>query len=628
MCGISGIVSNADSQGLRAIIERAVSSQRHRGPDESGIWSGDGVVLGHNRLSIIDLSGGQQPMQDETGRYTIVFNGEIYNFLELRRNLEQAGDRFSTRSDTEVLLKLYRRHGAECLQYLNGMFAFAVWDKHERSLFLARDRLGVKPVYYWINGSELRFASEFSALTDNASGVTLDEDALLDYLSYLYVPAPRTIFSQVKKLSPAHYLVWKDGTVSIRQYWNPWQIQPDEAPSEEEWVEKLRLLFFDAVQSRLVSDVPLGVFLSGGVDSSGVAAAMATMTGVPVKTFSIGFDGDPSSELPYAREIAHLYKTDHLERVVSPPDIPDILQLVSRHFGEPFADSSAIPTLAVSELAREKVTVALSGDGADELFAGYHSYRYYRWLAGTQRILGPFALPFGRAAQRIPEKLAHRLPIARRAKAFLSKIGMPLSQQWSISKSILSRGSSPGVLSPTLHDKFLRRAWTTHLSPYFENLHKLDPIDQLTRVDMQTYLPDDLLVKVDRMSMARSLEVRSPFLDYRLVELALAIPVRYKLRKGGGKWILKRMLESYVPQRLLYRKKQGFVVPLQKWFEKDLSVFAREILLDGSSERGFTEKSAVVRILAEHERKEANHADLIWALLVLEMWFRAQGRKK
>ena len=627
MCGISGIVSNGAGRELRTVVDRAVSRQRHRGPDESGVWVGEGVVLGHNRLSIIDLSGGRQPMREDAGRFTIVFNGEIYNFRELRRNLEQTGDRFSTSSDTEVLLKLYRRHGAECLQYLNGMFAFAVWDERERTLFLARDRLGVKPVYYWIDGSELRFASELSALTEGEAGLTLDEEALLDYLSYLYVPAPRTIYAQVKKLPPAHYLTWKDGTVSVRKYWNPWHIQPDDTLSTEEWAEKLRPLFLDAVRSRLVSDVPLGAFLSGGVDSSAVVAAMATMTDRPVKTFSIGFEGDPSNELPYAREIAQLYKTDHVERIISPSDVPDLLQLVSQHFGEPFADSSAIPTLAVSALARENVTVALSGDGGDELFAGYGAYRYYQWLAGTQRMFGRFASPLGRAARWMPEKVVHRFSTPRRAKVFLSKLGMPLAQQWSISKSILSRGSAPVVLTPALYNKFQHRAWVSHLGPYFEGLDSLGPVDQLTRVDMQTYLPDDLLVKVDRMSMARSLEVRSPFLDYRLVELALAIPVRHKLRKGSGKWILKKTLEPYLPLRLLRRRKQGFTVPLEQWFGKELSAFAREILLDGSAERGFIEKKGVAQILDAHDRKETDHDDLIWALLVLETWFRAREGK-
>lgn len=621
MCGIAGAVSPEQTAvALREAVELAVSRQTHRGPDDFGVWSGAGVVLGHNRLSIIDLGGGHQPMHDESGRYTVVFNGEIYNYRELRQSLESAGHHFVSSSDTEVLLRLYMVHGQECLTRLNGMFAFGIWDKHERTLFIARDRLGVKPLYYWIRGSELRFASELNALAEPGDGLDIDGEAVLDYLSCLYVPAPKTIYSEIKKLPPGHSLFWKAGSTSIQQYWLPWHIVPDERPSEHDWIERLRELFDDAVRLRLVSDVPLGAFLSGGVDSSAVVTAMARLMSEPVKTFTIGFDGDKSSELPFARAVVERCGTDHVERIVSAPDVPALLDMICTHFGEPFADSSAIPTLLVSQLARERVTVALSGDGGDELFAGYGSYRYYERLNRLENSLGGGAPLAGLMGSLIPKSLARRSRLLTKGRTFLSKLGHSLDEQWSMSRSVLSRGSACDALGPALREKFENRRWRTHLAPYFAAVSDREVIDQLTRVDMQTYLPDDLLAKVDRTSMAASLEVRSPFLDYRLVELALSIPMRFKLRGGQGKWLLQKMLEGQVPQELLWRTKKGFSMPLEHWFRGDLYRFAREVLLDTGDSNGLFDRRGIESVLLEHQRGEAEHSSFLWAMIVLQTW--------
>jgi asparagine synthase (glutamine-hydrolysing) len=628
MCGIAGAVSNCEVSELRAQVERAVHLQTHRGPDATGLWCGSGAVLGHNRLSIIDLSGGAQPMVDTTGRYVIVFNGEIYNYRELRHDLENAGHRFSNMSDTEVLLHLYIQSGDACLSRLNGMFAFAVWDNAERTLFLARDRLGVKPVYYANQSNVFRFSSEFGALAGMVDQSDIDPDALLDYLSYLYVPAPRTIYAGIAKLPPAHFLVWRDGKVETKRYWNPWHIQPDFRPAEEEWIERIRELFVDATRARLVSDVPLGAFLSGGVDSSAVVSTMATITDSPVKTFTIGFDRGGTSEIPEAREIASRYQTEHTERIVTPPNVPTLLDLVSRHFGEPFGDSSALPTLMVSEIARQHVTVALSGDGGDELFAGYRSYRYYERMDRIEHRLG-FAAPLaGAVARRIPRRLAGINGSVFRARNFLAKLGRPAAQQWSISRSVLSVGSAASALAPALKARFDGRAWHSHMTEKFDSLAGLSRLDQIMRVDMQTYLPDDLLVKVDRMSMARSLEVRSPFLDYRLVELALQIPMKFKIRNNEGKWILRRMLANQVPHDILWKPKQGFTMPVGTWFRTELKGFSQE-MLDRLAARGnVVDKKGLGKVMQEHISGKLNHDSFLWALLVLETWLANFERRR
>jgi asparagine synthase (glutamine-hydrolysing) len=623
MCGIVGAVSTSASVAdLKDFVARGVSQQTHRGPDDTGIWESPGVVLGHNRLSIIDIGGGHQPMHDVSGRYSIVFNGEIYNYRDSRKRLETLGHSFSSSSDTEVLLQLYIEYGSDCLQFLNGMFAFAIWDAKEQSLFVARDRLGVKPIYYWLTKSDLRFSSELNALARPEDGLCLDQDAVLDYLTFLYVPAPRTIYAEIKKLPAGHWLHWKSGSVKIERYWNPWDIQPDESIREEEWLDRLSELFEDAVRLRLVSDVPLGAFLSGGVDSSAVVSTMARLMREPVKTFTIGFDNDAASELPFARAVAGFCGTDQTERIVYPPDVPSLLETTCRHFGEPFADSSSIPTLLVSELARERVTVALSGDGGDELFAGYGSYFYYDRLNRAERGFGPFAAVIGKAAERIPRALTQKVRVASKARSFLSKMGRPLAEQWSQSRSVLSRGKAPNALAPLLREQFSRRQWTTHLAPYFGNLASLGTADQLTRVDMQTYLAEELLTKVDRMSMARSLEVRSPFLDYRLVELALSIPMRFKMRDGQGKWILQRMLEGKVPKEILWRRKQGFTVPLENWFRGDLYAFGRDLLVNSRSSFDFVDRQGLEAVLEEHKSGRADHGSFLWALILLQTWMQ------
>jgi asparagine synthase (glutamine-hydrolysing) len=622
MCGITGIVTKIDETVSKTLISKMVGQQTHRGPDETGIWCSKGIALGHNRLSIIDLSSGQQPMHACNERYTIVFNGEIYNYKELREKLKKCGEVFSTSSDTEVLLKMYVKYGVECLSQLNGMFAFSIWDSMHRKLFIARDRVGVKPLYYKCNKSDLFFASEISSLYAISDNLSIDHNALLDYLNVLYVPSPKSIFTEINKLPPAHYLMWDAGSIKLTKYWDPWNIQPSYDKSENEIIHDIEIIYLDSVKKRLISDVPLGAFLSGGVDSSAVVAAMSKITDEPVKTFSIGFEGDPSSELPFSRKISELFKTDHHEKIVSPPDIPQLLDTICSSFGEPFADSSALPTLLVSEMARDNVTVALSGDGGDELFAGYNSYYYYKKLDSIKSKLGPLSNLFGKVPLIIPNGFENRVRNIKKVSSFLTKFNIPLDKQWAMSRSILSRGSAVDILNGDLKIQFHERNWSSHLTKYFKEVESLSTLDQITRVDIQTYLPDDLLVKVDRMSMAKSLEVRSPFLDYKLVEYAMTVPMKYKLQGKDGKWIFKKMLEKYLPKEILYRKKQGFSIPLEKWFRNELFPYAYEILTEDRSKRDFIDIAGVKKILNEHKKGYVAHDQLIWALLILESWFR------
>jgi asparagine synthase (glutamine-hydrolysing) len=620
MCGIAGIVElKAGAPPDRGALERMASLLRHRGPDDQGFAVLGEAGLVHRRLSIIDLSGGHQPMDERGGDFTIVFNGEIYNFLEVRKELEAAGHSFATRSDTEVLLKAYAAWGVDCVSRLNGMYAFALWDAPRRRLFAARDRLGKKPFYYALTPERFVFGSELKAVLA-APGVPRDVDpaAVDEFLSRYYVGGARTILRGVAKLPPAHWLTLEGGKVTTGRYWRP-VFQPDDPPRhEEEYLEELETLFGESVRRRLISDVPLGAFLSGGVDSSAVVAMMAAAGG-RVKTFTVGFDEAGYSEIEDARLVARHLGTDHHEEMVR-PDAISILPDLVWHYDEPFGDSSMVPTWYVCRMARRDVTVALSGDGGDELFAGYTRYRKalddrgMDWIPGALRrgVLAPLAdaLPVGAPAR-------NRLYAAAHHSALTSGYDLgiyPYIKSWLYAPPMRAEvGNGRGNGAKAI--------------PAGIGIAELEPLDLVSRlqwIDTVAYLPDDILTKVDRASMAHSLEVRAPLLDYTMVDFMARVPSGLKLRGGVSKYLFKRLLAKHLPESVFTKKKQGFAVPKGEWFRRDLRSLARERLLDPRTlGRGYFRPEAVREILEQHEAGRRDYSDWIWCLLVLEEWHRA-----
>jgi len=589
---------------------------RHRGPDDTGIWIGDGVGLGMTRLSIIDLSTGQQPIHNEDRTVWIVFNGEIYNFREEREILQQRGHHFYTTSDTEVIVHLYEEYGEDCVQRLRGMFAFAIWDQRRSQLLLARDRLGIKPLYYYSDGLRLLFGSELKTILQ-CRDVPRDvyPPALVNYTFYGYVPDPETIFRGIQKLPPGHLLVCRNGAVKVQPYWNlTFQVDGNEQP-EEFYIQRTLEILSDAVKSHLVSDVPLGAFLSGGVDSSIVVALMARHVAEPVKTFSIGFTNQAYDELPYARLVAQRYGTDHHEEIVNPDAESIVLDLV-RQFDEPFADSSAIPTYYVSRMARRHVTVALSGDGGDEVFAGYTHYRLS---------------PVTKYSRRIPESLRTALlrPLSKCLPAWLP--GAQTLRYISCSEidrisMKYSRGLSPyhaSIFSPELVHTVASTDPSVVLLPWLRDVQDKDRLTQLQYLDSKTYLCGDILTKLDRASMMVSLEARVPFLDHQLVEFAASVPPHLKMKGNATKHLLKRVAERLLPHEVIHRPKQGFAVPIESWVRREWSEMSHELVLGGRAlaRRNFNPRF-LNRIMTEHRCGRRDHSATIWALMVLELWFR------
>jgi asparagine synthase (glutamine-hydrolysing) len=603
----------------------------HRGPDDRGVVVFDDAALGMTRLSIIDLAGGHQPMANQTEDCWIVFNGEIYNFLDLRIELKNRGYRFRTRSDTEVVLHAYEEWGEDFLHRLRGMFALAIYDRrhsktdskdcaHKGSrLFLARDRVGKKPLYYYRDDKYLIFGSEIKAILAHLSvHRRVNQSVVPLYLAYGYVPAPHTFFEDIYELPPAHTLTVRDGEINIGQYWEvPAGRASDSALNERQCIERLRELFEQAVKTRLISDVPLGAFLSGGVDSSAIVAVMSRLMDEPVKTFAIGFSDDPSfNELKYARSVANEFRTDHHEFVVSPDAIKLLPQLVW-HYDQPFADSSAIPTYLVSKLTREHVTVALTGDGGDELFAGYKRFAAAR-VAELYRYIPQF-LQTGVAdfLSVFPESTSYAgfLPRARR---FVDHASRPLSEQYLGWIGIFDNRSIQDLLvnKPAIDP-------VSHFKTYFDEIHGLEQLDQLLAVNAKTSFPGDLLVKTDRMTMANSLEARCPFLDQELFDFAAHLPGGFKLRGLTSKYILKKMLAGILPPEIIYRKKHGFGVPVGHWFRNSLKDYVRDLLLcPRALRRGYFREESVRRLVEEHQSGKRDHGHRLWALLTFEMWHR------
>lgn len=621
MCGICGVISrDGDHPVGESLLRTMNNSMTHRGPDDAGHYIDDRAGLAMRRLSIIDLSTGHQPIPNEDQTVWIVFNGEIYNYQEIRRDLEQKGHLFVTQSDTEAIVHAYEEYGVECLHRLNGMFTFAIWDTVQQQFFMARDRLGIKPMYYHLSRHHLIFGSELKAvLAHPETPRTINFTALDQFLTLEYIPSPHTIFEDVHKLPPGHWMLLKNGRLTIQQYWN---IERMDVPqSDDACIEHLTELIRDAVKIRMIADVPLGAFLSGGIDSSTIVSFMSELASQPVKTFSIGFGNRTYNELPFARQVAEMYGTNHYEEFLE-ADIADMAMRLVSHFDEPFGDFSIFPTYLVSEVARRFVTVTLSGDGGDEIFGGYDTYvaqnmdqRYYGRLPGWMR---QRALPF--MLNMLPPQPAKK-GFINKAKRFVEGGALPPAWQhtrWMMfmndrDKSQLYRpdvvtalnGDSPGLL----------------IERYFDEAAPQNQLAKQQYVDVKTYMVDDILVKVDRMSMATSLEARVPLLDHRIVEFALNLPPHLKLHNGETKVILRRVMKDRLPESILKKPKEGFSIPLKHWMRQELRPLMTDLLApDTIRRRGYFEPETVTRWVQEHLNQEANHSHRLWALMVFELW--------
>jgi asparagine synthase (glutamine-hydrolysing) len=585
----------------------------HRGPDEEGVYIGDGVAIGMRRLSIIDLEGGQQPISNEDGSIWIVFNGEIYNYRELRHDLERRGHTFRTDSDTETIVHLYEELGAGCVDRLRGMFAFAIWDERKREILLARDRLGIKPLYYAQLGDELIFASELKPiLTLPHVPRTIDWGAANHLFTFLSTPAARSIVQDVAKLEPARVAIGSARRpLAVHRYWDV-EFTPNETATEAQLVDGLRGLLEDAVDAHEVSDVPVGAFLSGGLDSSAVVALMSKPAAGRLKTFSIGFAESGFDELQYAREVAAVFGTDHHDLVLR-PDVVKIVEDLTWYLDEPFGDTSAIPTYMVSKLASEHVKVVLSGDGGDELFAGYDKYV----VEGRERRYDRIPAPFRKAAGTV----GRIMPDGMTGRRFLRHLALDGARRYLDASTMFTADQ----MRRLFRDDAYRRLAAD--DPFAESLAALNAgsRDWLSAIqiqyrDLHTYLPLDILTKVDRMTMAHSLEARPPLLDHRLVEFAATIPARFRLRDGTTKYIFKQAMRGVLPDHIIDRQKHGFAVPLATWFRGDLAAFARDVLLsDTSQRRGMLDTAYVERLLQLNDR--GRDLDLqLWTLLSFELW--------
>jgi len=632
MCGICGIVDFSGDSVQEDILRKMCQMMIHRGPDDEGVYmnhqlqatshqSKPSVGLGHRRLSIIDLSvSGHQPMCNEDGTIWIVLNGEIYNYIELVKDLKEKGHKFKSNTDTEAIIHLYEEYGEECVKKLRGMFAFTIWDEKEEVLMLARDRLGKKPLLYYYKNGIFCFSSEFSSLL--ASGLIdkeIDPKAINYYLTFGYIPAPMTIYKNVYKLPPAHILIFKNGQVNIKRYWNLDYAKKIEISEEEAASEVLRLLK-EAVKIRLQSDVPLGAFLSGGIDSSTIVALMSQLTGERVKTFSIGFDDKDYSELKYANKVADTFNTEHHEFVVK-PNVIEILPVLIDHYGEPYADSSAIPTYYVSRQTKQHVTVALNGDGGDEVFAGYERYQAVLLSEMYQKIPAILRNPlFQTIGNLIPDSFGQKDRL-KSIKRFIEGAHLPLSKRYLQWIGMFTEKARNDMYT----DEFLRKVSDSDplriISKTLNSSNGLSLLDRLLLTDTMTYLPDDLLVKVDITSMANSLECRSPFLDHPLMEFAASLPAKYKLRRFIKKYILKKAVENIIPNDNIYRRKMGFAVPVGRWFRGELKGLLQETLLSQDSlKRGYFKPDKIKDIVFQHTSGQKDWSFQLWSLLMLELW--------
>ena len=616
MCGIVGFAGTSGRDSNRQTSLRAMCAAIvHRGPNEEGHFHSSDVALGMRRLSVMDVAMGQQPMGNEDGTVQLVFNGEIYNHRQLRRELLDRGHSIATASDTEVIVHLYEDHGDDVVHSLRGMFAFALWDSARRRLLIARDRLGIKPLYFLEREGGLAFASELrSLLAMPEFSPRVSPEAIAQYLTFGYVPETHCIFEGVRKLPPGHRLTWEPGKgVRTESYWS--SLRPERTEiTDDEAVEELRALLRESVELHLEADVPLGAFLSGGIDSSTVVAQMARLVPGRVKTFSIGFEEASHNEAPHAALVAGEIGTEHTELIVR-PDADSLVDSVITGFDEPFGDSSALPTFLVSQMAREHVTVALSGDGGDELFGGYTRYA---------ELLSRAELPA--PARRALARLVEHLPQGTLGRNRLLDLTRTLQGRYAATVAAPPGVREGGVLAPALAERVPRM--DALFSAAFSPVAGRDLLAQMTAVDLVTYLPGDILTKVDRMSMSVSLEARVPLLDHHIVEFAAALPSRLKQRDGVGKWLLRRAIVGLVPPRVLAHPKHGFGVPLARWFREELRYRLDALVEPGARIAPYVDRAAVARLVAEHRSGRRDHSHLLWRLISLEVWLGAlaEGR--
>ncbi|MCF8094878.1 MAG: asparagine synthase (glutamine-hydrolyzing) [Desulfobacteraceae bacterium] len=626
MCGIVGVASTHEN--LRNFPIKALTDTiLHRGPDGSGCHADEQIAMGHRRLSIIDVEGGAQPIYNEDASKCIVYNGEVYNFLELRRELVKKGHVFKTRSDTETILHAYEQWGESCLDRLRGMFAFAIWDSKDKKLFIARDRFGIKPLFYGVYNGRFYFASEMKAiLASDGFPREIDEAAIASYFSYSYIPAPMTIYEGIKKLLPGHFLCWQDSKITVKKYWDL-KFSPDRTKSESYFIERYLELFHESVNMRLISEVPLGAFLSGGIDSSAVVAMMSRISADPVKTFCMGFGGTTGGYLDernYARMVAQRYDTDHREHEVVPA-FEGLVETIVSAFDEPFADDSAVPSYFVCKLARQNVTVSLSGLGGDEAFAGYERYLGFN----LRRFYGLLPLLIrDRAIRPLVEKIPERRDghyTVNHMKRF-ARSGA-LSPEMAYLGYISKMGD--GVLDSFFADQTKFKAYREDVSELMLDHFRSDSVDggmdSLNRAfycDTKTYLPEDILAVTDRMSMHHSLEVRVPFIDHKLMEFCATIPPEMKMRWFTKKYLLKKATRKLLPKEVIDHRKQGFVGPMTQWLKTDLKDYVKDVLSRKNLERhGYLNVDAVNRVVEEHMAGRQIHDTLIWSMLIFQKWY-------
>ncbi len=627
MCGICGIINYGGNSGVeRETLVKMCRVIEHRGPDDEGVhlaWKdAQGkyrLGFGHRRLSIIDLSPlGHQPMSNEDNSIWITYNGEIYNFAEIKQELIGKGHKFKSHTDTEVIIHLYEEEGKDCVKKLRGMFAFAIWDEKKRILFAARDRLGVKPFYYYSDKDNFIFASEIKSIL--RSGLVTPEvntGVLEMHLTLGYTPAPNTMFKNINKLLPGYSLTISEGRLQVEEYWDICGIVKDEELREEEYIEQFRTMLNDCIRMRLVSDVPLGVFLSGGIDSSTVVGLMSAMTKERVKTFCVGYKERESSEFEYARIVAKKFNTDHHEYILEPTDFYDFIPKLIWYFDEPVVESAAIPLYFISKLAREHVTVLLSGEGADELLAGYSIYSYMQSIDKYR------ALP-ELLRKSIGDWIIKGLIRSKKKRDKYGEwINLPLEKRYLTVPAELNRGFKERLFNKEFLNKGKVEA-SDIIGKYYNQVKDQDGLSKMLYVDTKTWLPDDLLIKADKMSMATSVELRVPFLDHKLVEFAASIPSKYKLRDGTGKYLLKKAVTGLLPDRIINRKKKGFPVPINAWFKGNFSEKAKEVLLDSKSlRRGYFNKEFLQNIIHDHASGIDDHSKLLFSLVLLEFWHRS-----
>ncbi len=624
MCGISGIINFGNTPVSKEILDEMNYSQFHRGPDEGNSVVFNNIGLAHRRLSIIALDNGKQPMTNENSNIWITFNGEIYNYLSLKKQLIKSGHIFSTDSDTEVIIHLYEEYGNKCVDYLEGMFAFGIYDKANCKVFLARDRLGQKPLHYYTDSNKFIFSSEIQAITKHPNiNKEINYQSIHDYLTLLYIPCPNTIYRNIFKLPPATYLEFdiKKKRRSLSKYWQP-NYSNKTSISYNDAKYELRRLLELAVEKRLMSEVPLGAFLSGGVDSTIISGLISNnITKEPISTFTIGFEENKYDERKYAKTASEILKTKHHEKVVNPLDFSIIPKLV-KHFGEPYADSSMLPTYLLCKFARENTTVAISGDGADELFAGYERYYAY-WLTAKSDIF-PNSLK-----SKIHQFLNSILPAGNNDKALIERIkrfskalSSDLPNRYLNMISKCSEEIKQPLYGEQLKD-FNPSSTKLHMQKLFNTVTSLDQAEKVMELDLHSYLPNDILTKIDITSMANSLEVRSPFMDHDVVNFAASLPLKYKLGMKTRKKILIDSCSDLIPKTLQKRSKMGFGVPVASWLRNEWKKMATELLLDGNSIKdGFFNSKTVSEMLHSHQKNKADHSYLIWSLIIFELWYK------